>query len=92
MGPGAHAFDGAIRRWNAARLDGYLAALAPADGADPTLPPGGREPVDDAAAAVESTILGLRLDTGLSLVRPRPGPLAPHLAWALDTGLLEGFE
>jgi oxygen-independent coproporphyrinogen-3 oxidase len=30
VGPGAHAFDGVTRRWNAARLDGYLAALAPA--------------------------------------------------------------
>ena len=30
VGPGAHAFDGAVRRWNAARLDGYLAALAAA--------------------------------------------------------------
>ena len=36
VGPGAHAFDGASRRWNAARLDGYLAALAPADGSEPT--------------------------------------------------------
>ena len=34
-GPGAHAFDGVTRRWNAARLDGYLAALAPADGSAP---------------------------------------------------------
>ena len=30
IGPGAHAFDGVVRRWNAARLDGYLAALLPA--------------------------------------------------------------
>lgn len=29
VGPGAHAFDGGLRRWNAARLDGYLAALSP---------------------------------------------------------------
>ena len=27
VGPGAHAFDGETRRWNAARLDAYLAAL-----------------------------------------------------------------
>ena len=26
-GPGAHAFDGVTRRWNAARLDSYVAAL-----------------------------------------------------------------
>ena len=32
VGPGAHAFDGVTRRWNAARLDGYLAALTPAGG------------------------------------------------------------
>ena len=38
VGPGAHAFDGVTRRWNAARLDGYLAALTPADGGDPHAP------------------------------------------------------
>ena len=32
VGPGAHAFDGVTRRWNAARLDGYIAALTPAGG------------------------------------------------------------
>ena len=49
VGPGAHAFDGSMRRWNAARLDGYLAALAPgasskvalAGGAPAAPPPGG---------------------------------------------------
>ena len=38
VGPGAHAFDGASRRWNAARLDGYVAALRgprPARGGPP---------------------------------------------------------
>ena len=41
-GPGAHAFDGATRRWNAARLDGYLARAARRpDGRAPSLPPGG---------------------------------------------------
>ena len=35
VGPGAHAFDGVTRRWNAARLDGYVAALTPADGSPP---------------------------------------------------------
>ena len=48
VGPGAHAFDGVTRRWNAARLDGYVAALA--DGA--VLPPGGiAPPLDPDAAA-----------------------------------------
>ncbi len=89
VGPGAHAFDGRRRRWNAARLDGYLAALAPADGGPPRLPPGGSEVVDDADAAVEAVILGLRLDTGLDRDEARAGPLGPHLAWALAAGLLE---
>ena len=48
VGPGAHAFDGATRRWNAARLDGYVAALAPPDGGAPKLPPGAGQ-ADDAA-------------------------------------------
>ena len=89
-GPGAHAFDGVERRWNAARLDAYTGALA---GPSPTLPPGGRETVDAAGASDEAAILGLRLDTGLALAeasRP-PSPLAPHLEWALRAGLLERF-
>jgi oxygen-independent coproporphyrinogen-3 oxidase len=38
VGLGAHAFDGETRRWNAANLERYVAALLPADGAA-TLPP-----------------------------------------------------
>jgi coproporphyrinogen III oxidase-like Fe-S oxidoreductase len=89
VGPGAHAFDGVIRRWNAARLDGYLRALA---GDAPALPPGGWEAVDEAGAAAEAAILGLRLDEGLSEEDASAGPLAGHLAWALDAGLLERFS
>jgi oxygen-independent coproporphyrinogen-3 oxidase len=88
-GPGAHAFDGAVRRWNAARLGGYLAALAPADGGAPDLPPGGAEPLDPGTAATEAVILALRLDTGLPLADAATGPLEPHLAWATEAGLLE---
>ncbi len=40
VGPGAHAFDGSQRRWNAARLDGWLGALTPAPGRPAMLPPG----------------------------------------------------
>jgi oxygen-independent coproporphyrinogen-3 oxidase len=92
VGPGAHAFDGATRRWNAARLDGYLRALAPGDGAGPVLPPGGAEPVDAATAAAEEIILALRLDTGVPEAAARSGPLAPHLEWALATGMLERVD
>ena len=43
------------RRWNAARLDAYLAALAPPTGRPPRLPPGGRgvRRSDDGAEAEE---------------------------------------
>jgi len=98
VGPGAHAFDGVTRRWNAARLDGYLGALAPGAGDGPgtgglpVLPPGGSEPVDGAGAAAEAVILGLRLDEGLSLEAAEAGPLGEHLDWALGTGILEPFE
>lgn len=91
VGPGAHAFDGVTRRWNAARLDGYLAALTPRGGGAPTLPPGGSETVDAPGAAAETVILALRLDTGLSIADAVAGPLAPHLAWALEAALLERF-
>ncbi len=89
VGPGAHAFDGVTRRWNAARLDGYLAALSPADGGSPILPPGGSEAIDEVGAAVERIILGLRLDEGLAQGDAETGPLGTHLAWALDAGLAE---
>ena len=89
VGPGAHAFDGVTRRWNAARLPGYLAALAPAGGGAPVLPPGGSEVVDEAGAAAEAVILGLRLDEGLARDVAGAGPLAPHLSWAFGNGLLE---
>src|SRR4029079_15274758 len=69
VGPGAHAFDGLTRRWNAANLGRYVAALAPDAGggaaAAPRLPPGGSERLDAATAAAEAAILGLRTDRGL---------------------------
>ena len=85
VGPGAHAFDGAVRRWNAARLDGYVAALAVGE-----LPPGGAWPPDHAGAvAAETTILALRLDTGLPVDAAHEPPLADVFGWALAAELLE---
>ena len=52
----------------------------------------GREPVDEATAASEAVILGLRLDTGVPLSGARSGPLAPHLDWALAAGLVREDE
>jgi putative oxygen-independent coproporphyrinogen III oxidase len=92
VGPGAHAFDGHVRRWNAARLDGYLAALLPA-GADPAvLPPGGQEVIDPATAAVEIVILGLRLDRGVPLTTLLEPPFVDAFDWAVSAGLLEETE
>jgi oxygen-independent coproporphyrinogen III oxidase len=85
LGPGAHAFDGVDRRWTAARLDAYVAALAaPA----PMLPAGGVIRLDDQAAVVEELILGLRLDTGVPLARAHEAPLADIFGWALAAELL----
>ena len=86
VGPGAHAFDGSVRRWNAARLDGYLAALT---GPTPVLPPGGADPVDPDTAAAEALILGLRLDTGVPLATAAKPPLAGAFEWACAADLLD---
>jgi putative oxygen-independent coproporphyrinogen III oxidase len=91
-GPGAHAFDGLTRRWNAAALDGYLAALMPAPGAPPALPPGGREAIGSEVAAAERVILGLRLDRGLPEAWAGEPPLAAECDWAEGAGLLERVE
>ena len=92
VGPGAHAFDGATRRWNAARLDGYLAALAPPDGASPRLPPGGSETLEPAGARAEAVILGLRLDDGIPMAWAFEPPLLDAFGWALAAELLEVVE
>jgi len=87
VGPGAHAFDGVSRRWNAARLDGYVGALNATP--TPVLPPGGEEPVEAATAIAETLILGLRLDTGVPLARAYEPPLADTFGWATDAQLLD---
>lgn len=88
VGPGAHAFDGArTRRWNAARLDGYLDALLPSDGHPPRVPPGDQAMTDEQTATSEEAILRLRTRAGL------PSEMAAHfpeaLAWARANGLVE---
>ena len=78
------------RRWNAARLDGYVAALAPADGNAPRLPPGGTAPqLGPEDLAAEVTLLGLRTRAGGSAGALDSPRLEPALAWGLDAGLLE---
>ncbi len=92
VGPGAHAFDGVTRRWNAARLDGYVAALAPTGGGSPALPPGGSEAIDPTTAAAERVILGLRTDRGVPLEAARTPPLDDAFGWALATELVDVTE
>ena len=87
VGPGAHAFDGVRRRWNAARLDAWLRALTPAPGHAPSLPPGDDEEIDAATAAAEELILGLRTARGIA--RARALARADEMAWAHEAGLVE---
>jgi oxygen-independent coproporphyrinogen-3 oxidase len=89
VGPGAHAFDGVTRRWNAARLDAYIATLTPAGGGTPRLPPGGSEAIDPTTAAAEQVILGLRTDRGVPLAAARTPPLDDAFGWALAAELLD---
>jgi oxygen-independent coproporphyrinogen-3 oxidase len=89
VGPGAHAFDGRTRRWNAAPLGAYLDALdPPTPDQMPRLPPGGADSLDARSAAAESAILSLRLDRGVDAATAARAPLAPHLDWAITGGLL----
>jgi len=88
VGPGAHSFDGRTRRWNAARLDGYIAALTPANGTPPGLPPGGVDVLEATAAASEAIILGLRTDRGVSRAAGRRPPLDRELDWAVAAKLV----
>jgi oxygen-independent coproporphyrinogen-3 oxidase len=89
VGPGAHAFDGVARRWNAARLEGYLAALAPPSGARPRLPPGGSEHLTPETAMAETVILGLRTDEGVPHDLALRPPLSAVFGWALAAELLD---
>jgi coproporphyrinogen III oxidase-like Fe-S oxidoreductase len=85
VGPGAHAHDGgAGRRWNAARLEGYVQALA---GPAPRLPPGGSEVVDPGTQAADAAMLGLRLREGIA---PDLAAL-PGIAGAVEWGRAHGL-
>lgn len=89
LGPGAHAFDGAgVRRWTAARLDGYLAALG-----EGRLPPGGSDCLDRAAIRAEGILLGLRLAEGVAWAgggeAARGADAHAALGWAAAEAALE---
>ena len=83
VGPGAHAFDGwRTRRWNAARLDAYLSALASG-----RLPPGGKEATHGRTATAELAMLRLRTREGLPLTEPGRDEFAEGILWALANGM-----
>jgi oxygen-independent coproporphyrinogen-3 oxidase len=87
VGPGAHAFDGTVRRWNAAGLDRWLGALVPPNDAPPGPPPGGSEELDEAAVAAEELILGLRMARGVTRAAALARP--DVITWAAEAGLVE---
>jgi oxygen-independent coproporphyrinogen-3 oxidase len=104
VGPGAHAFDGVTRRWNAAAMEPYVAVLVPDRGraaapglpaaasAASGLPPGGYEVLTPEVAAAEQAILALRLDRGVSESAAAQPPLSGVRDWAESAGLLECAE
>jgi putative oxygen-independent coproporphyrinogen III oxidase len=89
VGPGAHAFDGVTRTWNAAALAPYLSALQPGPAAAPTLPPGGAERLDADGLARERVILGLRTADGVTAEVAQDPRFADALAWAREHRLVE---
>jgi oxygen-independent coproporphyrinogen-3 oxidase len=88
VGPGAHAYDGvATRRWNAAHLESYVAALAGRQ-----LPPAGHETATPEQAAAERAILRLRTVGGLSRAVSRSPRFQSAVSWGRANHLLEDSE
>ena len=73
LGPGAHEFDGARRRWNVGAYAGWVRALA--EGRDPIE---GEETLTTQNRLAEEVYLGLRTSDGLRL---REEELATASAW-----------
>jgi oxygen-independent coproporphyrinogen-3 oxidase len=92
VGPGAHAFDGVERRWNAADLTAYVTALRPADGSAPVLPPGARESIAGDTARFEEIVLGLRLDHGIPWPAADEPAMTGVMSWAIEAGLADSAD
>ena len=84
VGPGAHAFDGATRRWNAARLE----PTWPDAVREARLPPGGEEVGADGRERRRRVILGLRLEPACPWATATAAAGAAF-GWALAAGLLD---
>ena len=89
VGPGAHAFDGVTRRWNAARLDRYLAALMPPEITRRGFHPAAPRCSTRRSRPSKAIILGLRTDRGVPMAAATEPPLADEFGWALAGELLE---
>ncbi|MFM8177088.1 MAG: hypothetical protein ACKN9G_05105, partial [Candidatus Limnocylindrus sp.] len=84
VGPGAHAFDGVVRRWNSANLDAWEAALHAGE-----LPPGGVDaPLSEHDAAAERLVLSLRMSAGALRDDVIRGGFGGALSWGESHGLL----
>ena len=84
VGPGAHAFDGVRRRWNAANLDAWESALRNGE-----LPPGGSAPLDDPRAVeAERLILSLRMAHGVERTAAVAAGFGDAITWGEAHGLL----
>jgi oxygen-independent coproporphyrinogen III oxidase len=76
LGPGAHAFDPPLRRWNVRSWDAYRALVDAG-----RLPRDGEEVVDPGTAALEDAWLGLRTDAGARLADAGPSVAALATRW-----------
>lgn len=83
LGPSAHGFDGATRRWNRAAYAAWQKAVV--TGEDPI---GGSEAIGDGEQSLESVYLGLRTTGGLAVGDEALEQIRPWVAagWAYISG------
>jgi oxygen-independent coproporphyrinogen-3 oxidase len=83
LGPSAHGYDGATRRWNVGAYAEWVRRTA--GGADPLE---GSEQLTPANRTAESVYLGLRTQVGLVLTEPELARVAPWVdaGWAVLEG------
>ncbi len=83
LGPAAHSFDGAVRRWNISAWEAYRRAVAAGRS-----PVASQEVLTDEQRELERVYLAMRTDAGLP-VAARCRPLPPSAARWLERGWAE---
>src|SRR6266568_4589467 len=83
LGPAAHSFDGAVRRWNISAWEAYRRAVAAG-----LSPVASQEVLTDEQRELERVYLAMRTDAGLP-VAARCRPLPPSAARWLERGWAE---